>query len=100
MSHLKKIIFNHSEGVWEGQNKSVPYIFGFKSRETNTHVLLILRLSDPGEVGGLKGSTLCHCLSQAVHTDPEQGAQGQELTNDDEYCSVYDLPKLDDWRKN
>ena len=25
LSHLKKIIFNHSEGVWEGQNKSVPY---------------------------------------------------------------------------
>ena len=27
LSHLKKIIFNHSEGGWEGegQNKSVPY---------------------------------------------------------------------------
>ena len=25
LSHLKKIIFNHSEGVWEGQNKYVPY---------------------------------------------------------------------------
>ena len=25
LSHLNKIIFNHSEGGWEGQNKSVPY---------------------------------------------------------------------------
>ena len=25
LNHLKKIIFNHSEGGWEGQNKSVPY---------------------------------------------------------------------------
>ena len=34
------------------------------------------------------------------HTDPEQGAQGPKLTNDDDQCSVYDLPQLDDWRKN
>ena len=26
LRHLKKIIFNHSEGGWEGLNKSVPYI--------------------------------------------------------------------------
>ena len=26
MSHLKKSFFNHSEGGWEGQNRSVPYI--------------------------------------------------------------------------
>ena len=25
LSYLKKIIFYHSEGGWEGQNKSVPY---------------------------------------------------------------------------
>ena len=25
LSHLKKIIFNHSEGGWEGQNKSLSY---------------------------------------------------------------------------
>ena len=25
-NHLKKIIFNHLEGGWEGQNKSVPYM--------------------------------------------------------------------------
>ena len=24
--HLKKIILNHTEGGWEGQNKSAPYI--------------------------------------------------------------------------
>ena len=27
LSHLKQIIFNHSEGLWEGRNKSVPYTY-------------------------------------------------------------------------
>ena len=26
LNHLKKVLFNHSEGGWEGQNISVPYI--------------------------------------------------------------------------
>ena len=34
------------------------------------------------------------------HTDPEQGPLGPKLTNVNEQCSVNDLPKLDDWRKN
>ena len=35
-----------------------------------------------------------------THTDAKQGARGPKLTKDGDWCALYDLPKLDDWRKN
>ena len=60
----------------------------------------LLTISVPGLAGVSAG--LYHNIipTHASHTDPEQGAQGPKLTNDDEQFSVYDLPQLDDWRKN
>ena len=45
LSHLKKIIFNHSEGGWEGQNKSVPYRGGVLWVSIYQGVLMYLALS-------------------------------------------------------
>ena len=65
MSHLKKRFFNHSEGGWEGQNKSVPYIcdilvmFGqYLVHIYQSEIILLLFEQGSEERGGAKISKL------------------------------------------